>query len=230
MSTQRYSSGAQIFAGAGLGLLVGLIIGLSVSPVVQTILGVMGSLLGAFLGLQDGKVVESGDETAQTGAMLKAKMTALRMGSFGFVLALGIVLGMYIRTHEVFSMSITQEMARWTNAGYSTEEARKLVAFRRLGINPQTGAAEAPTEIQKSTQSVLYSATEHAENLCNELNPADFGNVPEEILNAYRAKKDSETLTDLANILSQVPADKQLEVLQTIWEGLCKLANTPKNQ
>lgn len=224
---------SHIFAGAGLGLLIGLIIGLSVSPVVQVILGALASLLGAFLGLQDGKPSSQDGENAQEGyrqAMIRTKMTGLRIGSFGFAVAIGILFGIYFRTHDVLSIPVEKQVEQWTKAGYSAEDARKFVVFQRLGINPQTGAIEAPTETQKSKLTVLYSALDHAEDLCHDLNPEEFGYDVSEILYAYRQKEDINTLTDLADIIEKSPTDKQLELLQALWEGICKAAAEKKNQ
>jgi hypothetical protein len=212
-----------IFAGAGMGLLVGLIIGMSVSPVVQVILGALASLLGAFLGLQDGKL--SGQETeGEQNAVVKNRITSLRVGSFGFAVALGILCGIYFRTHDVLSMSVEQQVKQWTNAGYTPEEARKLVAFQKLGINPQTGAVEAVSDLQKKGVTALYNVQDHAEDLCSDLNPELFGYDVAEILIAYRNKEDIETFTDLADIIERIPADKQLDTLQALWEGICELA------
>jgi hypothetical protein len=211
-----------IFAGAGMGTLVGLIIGLSVSPVVQVILGALASLLGAFLGLQDGKLSSQENEEGQ-GAIVKNKITSLRVGSFGFAVAIGIFCGIYFRTHDVLSIPIGQQVKQWTDAGYAPEEARKLVAFQKLGINPETGTVEATSDLQKKGVTALYNVQDHAEDLCSDLNPEAFGYDVAEVLVAYRTK-DLETFSDLADIVERIPADKQLDTLQALWEGICELA------
>jgi hypothetical protein len=224
---------SHLFAGAGLGLLIGLIIGLSVSPVVQVILGALASLLGAFLGLQDGRPSGQEGENAQEGynrTVIRTKMTGLRIGSFGFAVAIGILLGIYFRTHGTLSVSIGQEVEQWTKAGYSAEDARKYVVFERLGINPQTGSVETTTETQKSKLTALFSALDQAEDLCKDLNPEEFGYDVSEILYAYRQKEDITTLTELADIIEKAPVDKQLETLQVLWEGICKVAEEKKAQ
>ncbi len=211
----------QIFAGAGMGLLVGLIIGLSVSPVVQVILGALASLLGAFLGLQDWKISEQG-ATLQDGAnqaMIKATLTGLRMGSFGFAVAAGILLGIFFRTHGVLSVPVEQEVAKWIEAGYSADYARKLVAFEKLGINPETGTVEATTALQNKGQTVLFSDLD-AQKLCDDLEPSQYGENIETILEAYRAYGD-DAVVNLAGMIEKMPPDQQLPLHFAVWEVIC---------
>ncbi|MBW4891579.1 hypothetical protein KXQ82_17770 [Mucilaginibacter sp. HMF5004] len=158
---------ATILSGIGMGLLLGIIMGLSVSEVVKVIMGAMTAILGAFLGFDKQSFTGIGNEEYQK-IEENRLFTALRAGWFGLAVLVGIISGMYIRTHEVFTPTVSANVKQWTDAGYSEDYARKLVAYQRLGINPSTGAVGPITDAGKILQSNLFS-TEQVRSLCNDL-------------------------------------------------------------
>lgn len=153
--TDRNNSRAvfsSIYAGIGFGLLLGLIMGLSVSPTVKVVLGALTSILGALLGLEN-KIGKSGNDQS-------AIERNLKLGSFGFAVVIGILCGIYVRTHNAFSPSITEKVQTWLDAGYDSASARKYVAYELLKIDPLTGAAtDTSSFMQMKGQSALFNAT-----------------------------------------------------------------------
>jgi hypothetical protein len=207
---------SQVFPGLGIGLLVGLIVGMSVSPVVSIILGSLASLLAAFLGLQGGGESEAADETL----FRRFRMNGLRMGSFGFACVAGILLGLFIRSQDVFSLPINKQVEKWTSAGYSDKEARQFVAFEKLGVKPDAKEIVA-SEIQKAHSSSLFTGAS-SENLCYELRSDRYDNDIKKILEAYR--NTNKNLAALANdIEKNVPREQQLAFINSVWRVICEL-------
>ena len=163
---------ATILSGIGMGLLLGLIMGLSVSEVVKVIMGTLTALLGAFMGFDrrsfSGMTEEEYQKEKQT-----SLFTALRAGWFGIAVVAGILLGMWIRTNEAFTISVERSVKQWTDAGYDSAYARKLVIYQRLAINPNTGETGPTTEVQRAHQSNLFSAEEVA-SLCANIDTSNW--------------------------------------------------------
>ncbi len=214
---------SHIFSGTGIGLLVGIIVGMSVSPVVSVILGALASMLAAFLGLQGG-----GDPATEgEKALMRIRVNGIRIGSFGFACVAGILFGLFIRSHEVLSIPVETQVAKWTSAGYPEPEARQIVAFQKLGIKPQ-GRDIMISETQKAHSSSLFSNLTEID-LCNEISMERFGNDPEKTLRAYR-RQDNEKLTAFADAVEKLPAENQAQILKAMEEVLCELQNPPSNQ
>ncbi len=211
-----------VFSGLGIGLLVGLIVGMSVSPVVSIILGALVSLLAVFLGLQN----EGSAEAESPKALSRVRANGVRIGSFGFACVAGIMLGVYIRAHQVFSAPIEQQVAKWTNAGYDPAEARKLVAFQQLGVKP-TGVEIVQGELQKGGSSALFADLAEI-NLCNQLDPGRYADA-QEVLRAYRAE-DNAVLSTLADKIERLPAREQTIALQATGDALCELQSAEKRR
>ncbi len=121
----------QIFAGMGIGILMGLIIGLSVSPVVKTILGTLSGLLGVFLGLQGSIFDKKGQSNDAFNPVI---LSSLRAGSFGLFCALTILYSLYLRTNDVLGMTVTEQVSKWTEAGYDPDLARELALYEKINL------------------------------------------------------------------------------------------------
>ncbi|GAB0114611.1 hypothetical protein [Acidisoma sp. C75] len=135
---------AEAFSGMGLGVLVGLLLGLSSTSLVGEVMAALMAGLAAFLGL------------AKAGGPDRA----MRIGFFGFACALGGVGGLALRASDVLAPDIKAQVQRWTDAGYSAEDAQSLVAYERLGVRPagrQVGPAPTPVNAFYATQSGLCS-------------------------------------------------------------------------
>ncbi|MFZ0391504.1 MAG: hypothetical protein WAN36_13680, partial [Calditrichia bacterium] len=162
----------QIFSGAGMGLLVGIIVGLSVSEVVSIILGALAALLAAFLGLQDQQCAKK-QEGEPAAAFNRTRMVGLRAGSFGIACAVAILLGVFLRTHNVLSsnISLKEQVALWQQAGYDKKDALQYVAYQRLKILPESMEVKSGSEAvpeSRASLGVLFSG-EGTQNFCNDL-------------------------------------------------------------
>lgn len=141
-----------------MGLLLGLIMGLSVSPTTKIVLGVIAAGLGTFLGFD--KSAFKGSPTAENQPNRSSFLRELRVGSFGFAVVAGILLGMTIRTHELLSPTIVESVERWTEAGYQPTVARQFVALERLRIDPKSGEVREMTDADRSRVVALFGSEE----------------------------------------------------------------------
>src|SRR5210317_265367 len=98
---------SQVFSGIGIGLLLGIIIGLSASPVVKTILGALSGLLAAFLGLQESLFSKQEEDINKVNNRIY--LNSIRAGSFGIATVIALLIGMYMRTHGVLSITIEKQ-------------------------------------------------------------------------------------------------------------------------
>ena len=117
-----------LFVGAGIGLMIGVLMGLVSSPVVGTVTGTVVTVVAAFIGFKD---VEQG--TSPNAKGIRARQVGA--GAFGVFGVLGIIWGVYLRAHDTLSPDPKEQIRRWTDAGYSAEEAR-AIALARMGLSP----------------------------------------------------------------------------------------------
>jgi hypothetical protein len=134
----------EVGAGGAIGLLLGLLTGLSASPVVGTVVAAIAALLGGMLGLTGGAVPaarksEESDARAGHDPDARGRSTgavSLRRGAmmaFGGFCVAGLLAGLAGRTHGAFSPTLKDRVARWTEAGYSPEQALRYTATLELG-------------------------------------------------------------------------------------------------
>jgi hypothetical protein len=205
-----------LFSGSGIGLLVGAIVGLSVSHVVGIVLGSLTALLAAFLGLKDSK---RGDGTNSTETECRSNMKWLRTGAFGFFCTIGILLGIFIRTHGILSVPIDQKLSKWTSAGYVPAQARHFVVYEELGLKPRDWEiADVEAITRRRHESVLFSQA--GSEICQRLAIDQFDD-PKEALNAFSLEgKKWEILA--SEIDQSVPVERKMRLLRSIWEALCE--------
>lgn len=214
---------ANIFAGLGIGLLVGLIVGLSVSPVVSIVLGALVSLLAAFLGLQENTAAPDVSTDAKAGNFLsRMQMNSLKAGSFGFACIIGILLGLFIRTNDVFSPSLKQQIATYHQAGYDVDYARQLIIFEKFGIGPDFKVIQ-DGDTQKNKRNVLFAGKSEID-LCQEISMERYGNNVSEVLKGIR-RLENKKLTQLADAIDEIDiSSEDKETLMTaVSEGICEL-------
>ncbi|SFC88368.1 hypothetical protein [Pseudoalteromonas denitrificans] len=116
------------YAGSGIGLLLGIIMGTSMTPVVATMFASLTTLLAAILGLND---------TNFTNAK------AVRIGSFGFTCVIGTILGLIVRSHNVFSPSLTSLQEKYMAVGFSEKQVLDFIAQKEFGISIQANSVVA---------------------------------------------------------------------------------------
>jgi len=165
---------AAVLSGIGMGLLLGLIMGLSVSEVVKTIMAALTVLLGAFLGFDKRNFSGMDKETYQKDKN-ETLLTSLRAGWFGLAVVAGILFGMWVRTNQVMTMSVEKSVQQWIDAGYDADYARKLVAYERLAINPNTGEAGEIGELQRRSKAGLFNA-KTVSSISDALDPLNYRN------------------------------------------------------
>ena len=219
VSAQRPGNGliTQIISGAGLGLLLGVIAGLSVSPVVQVILGALVTVVTGFLGLQSAPA-----QGTAGSALGNLKTNEVRIGSFAFACVVGILCGLFIRSNSPFT-SITHNVKKWTDAGYSDTEARQYVAFQTLGFKP-SGSEVVSGDIQKANGGGLFADKEKF-SLCEKLDPKTLNSDPQRslaVLNQFSSLY-HDKLTPLAAEIQKLPSADQEKLLEANWGVICEL-------
>ncbi|MFH1119036.1 MAG: hypothetical protein V1775_04380 [Bacteroidota bacterium] len=212
---------ATILSGIGMGLLLGIIMGLSVSDVVKTIFGILSGLLGAFLGF-DKRNYAGMEASEYEKEKYNTLFTALRAGWFGMAVVFGILSGMLIRTQEIFEISVVKNVKQWTDAGFEPEYARRLIAYQRLAINPNTGELGPTTEVQRKGQAALFSAEDRA-TLCGAIDPDNWNNDWKTAREAM-LDIDKKPLTNLVESIElNVPEDQRFDFLRALRILVCEM-------
>jgi uncharacterized membrane protein (Fun14 family) len=226
---------AAVLSGIGMGLLLGLIMGLSVSEVVKTIMAALTVLLGAFLGFDKRNFSGMDKETYQKDKN-ETLLTSLRAGWFGLAVVAGILFGMWVRTNQVMTMSVEKSVQQWIDAGYDSVYARKLVAYERLAINPNTGETGEIGEMQRRHKAGLFNA-ETVTSISDALDPLNYRNnwefASQELLHLQNA-----ALTELVNEIEiNIPENDRFAFLGSLDDlvssltektTLCKLGSDLK--
>jgi hypothetical protein len=114
---------AAILNGMGVGLLLGLLLGLAVSPVVSGVIGTVSSLLVVMLGLNSSFVTV---------------VKGVRIGSFGIFAVIGILGGMFIRSHNPIAPQLSELKNEYLELGFTEKEALDFIALQEFGLNPET--------------------------------------------------------------------------------------------
>ena len=215
---------AQIFSGAGVGLLLGMLLGLSSSPVVSLVVGALAALLASLVGIRvPGK--EPAEAPTETVSVAQKRAAAFRAGVFGLTCLLGLLGGIYLRTHNALSPiqpSLKQQVDELVSVGFSAAEARRIAVLHSL----DAGSTESkPTDATKVAdagamlrRTVLFAST--AEN-CDRLNVDRFKDVDTAIA-AYKAM-DEPAFVRIAQAINQQRTDEKarMELLRSVVEALC---------
>jgi hypothetical protein len=152
-----------VLTGASLGALVGLYVGLSTSPIVSTIVGTLTSLLTTLVGL---KLVLDKQEPSEGGESIGSfKIKMVLLSAFAMACIVFTISGMYLRTHNTLSPTLSEKYTAWEKAGFSKEEIKKILLFQELGIQTgKEGISEGITSVSplsenaKAQSSVLFRA------------------------------------------------------------------------
>ena len=206
----------QLFAGCGLGLLVGLLVGLSSSPVVSALVGALAAGMVTLLGF---------NLPTKEGKSSYGEGSVLRLGSFGVGCAIAVLLGLYIRTHNWLSPSISDQVSEIQRAGYSAEDARKWVALRNIGaaLGP---AGVPPTTAEKSSAttgvavagSVLFSGANAGQ--CQYFDTGRYKDTREHL---YSLRQMGGIYAEYADKISSMDATQQKAVLNSLRLLFCPL-------
>ena len=109
------------FNGLGVGLLLGLLLGLAVSPVVSAIIGTLSSLLVVLLGLNENYL---------------SPVKSIRIGAFGVFCVIGILSGMYIRSHDSMAPPLHSLYDEYRSMGFPDKDARDFIAYQEFDLVP----------------------------------------------------------------------------------------------
>ncbi|MCB0806626.1 MAG: hypothetical protein KDC05_12575 [Bacteroidales bacterium] len=112
---------AALFNGMGVGLLLGLLLGLAVSPVVSAFIGTLSSLLILLIGLKE---------------TYFNTIKSVRIGAFGVFAVVGILSGLYIRSHNPLAPSLNELQEEYKALGYSEKEANNFIVYQEFGLIP----------------------------------------------------------------------------------------------
>ena len=218
---------AAILNGMGVGLLLGLLLGLAVSPVVSGIIGTLSSLLVVLLGLNDKYLTI---------------VKGLRIGSFGLFAVAGIVLGIYIRAHNLLSPTTVDLRTEYRAAGFDSTQSLYYVARRAFNDVPPgwfgtdaTPTAQATGENTKaqdaapatnnfaamSHSSVLFSSTVDA-RACDFLQSAKADWPASEIINSFGSA--GGTWAELAVNLNKImPETSFVPAMLALRDSFCEI-------
>jgi len=208
MKETRGSAAAEALAGSGIGLLVGLLLGLSVSEVVGSVLAGLAALLGAFFGLSE-IPKPAGEGTGSQGR-------PWRLAGFGFVCALAVLAGLFIRANNVLTASPEDRISRWTQAGYPLESARQLVAFQELGVAPKGWEVKESAKVRAASSALFAS---EALGSCQALAKTRYANARERGRGFQEQGGKWAAVAAAADSLSE----QQREVmLEAVWQFVCE--------
>lgn len=204
--------GANAIAGGSLGLLLGVLIGMSATPVVANVIGALTTAGLAFVGLRSGGKHTGNGEAGSAGA--PATGIIPRLSGFAILCLAGVFLGLFVRTHDVLGLSISDQIKKWTDAKYSDDDARRIVVFEQTGLTMgdwKSGSRPSPGP----DDSLLYGA---AGELWSETDPTKFRS-PADAIQAW-TNYGGIWAPAATMIQKDVPVEKQMDALIQIHEIL----------
>jgi hypothetical protein len=197
--------GFHIAIGGALGLCVGILMGMTTAPVVGTIVGALAALFATIFGVKDQDLSSFG-----------------RIGGFGALCVLGVVVGIYLRTHNSLGISAGQQVAEWTAAGFTEPVARSIVLYRELGVLVNAkGELSTTARAEKIPAPPVTTTTlsGRPEEECVSMAPSQYGDDPVRIVRSYKAFGGQwETL---ANALDALPPPKQKQLIRAAYDLAC---------
>jgi hypothetical protein len=199
--------GFHIAIGGALGLCVGILMGMTTAPVVGTIIGALAALFATIFGVKNEDLSSFG-----------------RIGGFGALCVLGVVGGIYLRTHNSLGISAGQQVAEWTAAGFTEPVARSIVLYKQLGV-----LANAKGELSTTSRAEKISATNltttslsgRAADECANMAPSQYGDDPARIISSYKAVGGQ--WATLASALDSLPAPKQKKLIHAAYDLGCSV-------
>ena len=129
--TQSLPKIQHLIVGTGLGLFFGLLIGLAVSPVVS---GLSTAIVAIAVGWGALTTTKEGDPQPPPPVVTTAENAAtFRLIGFSFTAVFGMLLGLYLRTHNILSPSFKDKVTAWEKQGFTKNEAKSLSLIKDLG-------------------------------------------------------------------------------------------------
>lgn len=201
----------EVLAGSGIGMLVGLLLGLSVSPVVGSVLSGLAALLAAFFGLST-----TSRAAGEAEDDIRSQGRVWRLTGFGFVCALAVLVGLFIRANNVLMTSPESRIERWTRAGYSRHLAKEIVAFQELGVAPKGWEVKESTKTRAAIPALFRS---EAQSSCETLAEARYANAVERAraFQTYGGK-----WSDVAAAAQSLSTKNRAALLESVWQLVCE--------
>lgn len=212
---------SDVFAGAGIGLLLGTVVALSNAPVVATVVGALTSLLALFLGL---------DEKSSTARL--PSVNALRIGAFGFATVAGLALGLYVRINNPLAEDPSVAIARWNNAFPENPSlARQMMVYERTALAPakltydqKSGTTETVSvnaAVSGAKQPVLYGSLSDYD-ACTRLDPVRFATA-DDALAAYGRGDPPKAVRVVAETIKDLPVSERALAVHLAHQIMCEI-------
>ncbi|BBB31039.1 hypothetical protein [Neptunomonas japonica] len=210
---------SQIFSSVGIGSLIGILLGLSSSPVVGLVVGSITALLASLIGLKTPATDD--DSASQVLTSSQLKLAGIRTGSFGLACVLGIVVGIYMRTHNVLSPvepTLEIQFNELTQIGFSPKEARDLLVITRFGNNSTAQEGEGSATMQSLEKTVLFATDS---TLCAKIAVDRFESFAA-LMSFYHSLELNE-LSAMAVAINQHVSDDdtRMAIMKSTLAGIC---------
>lgn len=204
---------SNILSGASIGLMLGLLMGLSASPVVALVVGAIAALLGTVM-LPPPKV-STHDAMAS-----RQKTAAWRSAALSLATIAGVGAGIWLRTHDALAPprpTLKQQVEEAVAAGFSAEEARKLVAAREFGTSAPSQQPSDPSTAN-IRHSILFGMDS---DTCERINPSNFESITVAAA-AYEAKGLGSLARVARALVHELPEEAQRKMaLKAVVGALC---------
>jgi hypothetical protein len=206
-----------IAAATGIGALLGMLVGMSTAPVVANLVATFTAAAVAFLGLRGSATapVAAPGAPAPAAAPASSNTLHIRIAAFAIAAIAGILVGVYIRAHDLFSPTAAQRVRAWQEAGVPRRDAVKLLMFRE-GIVPEGWKVDPKHAPTTQSLSVLYSATVEE---WEEADPKRWGNKPDKSVENWTARGGQwKALAE--TVKTHVPSDQQQQAFTELHAAL----------
>jgi hypothetical protein len=183
--------------------------GMTTAPVVGTVVGALAALFATIFGVKDQDLSSFG-----------------RVGGFGALCVLGVVIGIYLRAHNSLGISAGQEVAEWTAAGFSQDAARSIVLYKELGVlldgkGELTTTPRADKVTASSSTTTTLSSRTASE--CANMAPSNFGDDPARIIPSFKAAGGQWEI--FANALDGLPPARQKLLIHAVYDLSCSVGS-----
>lgn len=203
-------------AGSAMGLLTGVFVGLSASPVVGAVLTGLIALLVTFFGFRNTDTSTTANGNAATSTQPRADNIhrTLTVAGFGLFGVVGALLGIFLRAHDALSLTPSERVARWSEAGFDTTRARALTAFQITGIVPSGSTVGSPTSEKGSNTVLLNTQREECDQIDAE-SLADAGGMRSAFIEAEGE------WGSFARSVEGLPSERQRQLMLAAWHLAC---------
>ena len=205
---------SQVFSSVGIGLLIGTLLGLSSAPVVGLVVGSVTALLASLLGISLPK--KDGPPESEETVARKFTLIGVRAGCFGLSCVVGILGGIYLRTHNVLSPAepgLPERFAELTSIGFTPGEARQIL------VDGATERSGGPEDAPSVRDTILFSISSEA---CEKMAIDRFASLSA-AADYYEQMKQEELARVTRNIDREIEAQSdKLMAVRAVLEVLCE--------